>query len=89
VLEGDRFTKTFKGVLETQGFRYLLGGSMPTDTVIVDVRSSAIGRTASAKDVARTERTFEITGDTLRYTVRMAAVGLPLQHHLSATLHRS
>lgn len=60
-----------------------------TDTVIIDVRSSAIGRTSSAKDVARTERTFEITGDTLRYTVRMAAVGLPLQHHLSATLHRS
>ena len=60
-----------------------------TDTVIVDVRSSTIGRTASAKDVPKTERTFELTGDTLRYTVRMAAVGQPLQHHLSATLHRS
>lgn len=60
-----------------------------TDTLIVDVRSSAIGRSGSAKDVSRTERTFEITGDVLRYTVRMAAVGQPLQHHLSATLHRA
>lgn len=59
-----------------------------TDTLIIDVRSSSIGRSASAKQVDRTERTFEITGDVLRYTVRMAAVGEPLQHHLSATLHR-
>lgn len=59
-----------------------------TDTLIVDVRSSSIGRSSSAKPVDRTERTFEITGDVLRYTVRMAAVGEPLQHHLSATLHR-
>ncbi|MGB3737111.1 MAG: FABP family protein [Ilumatobacter sp.] len=60
-----------------------------TDTLIVDVRSSVIGRSGSAKEVTRTERTFEITGDVMRYTVRMAAVGLPLQHHLSATLHRA
>ena len=59
-----------------------------TDTLIVDVRSSSIGRSESAKEVSRSERTFEFTGDLLRYTVRMAAVGLPLQHHLSATLHR-
>ncbi len=60
-----------------------------TDTLIIDVRSSTIGRSGSAKEVVRTERTFEITGDVLRYTFRMAAVGQPLQHHLSATLHRS
>ena len=60
-----------------------------TDTLIVDVRSIAIASTASAKEVVKTERTVEVTGDVLRYTVRMAAVGLPLQHHLAATLHRT
>lgn len=60
-----------------------------TDTIIIDVRSSTIGRTASAKDVQRSERTFEVTGDILRYTMRMGAVGQPLQHHLAATLHRA
>lgn len=60
-----------------------------TDTLIIDVRSRTIASTATAKEVTRTERTFEVTGDTLRYTMRMAAVGQPLTHHLSATLHRS
>lgn len=60
-----------------------------SDTLVIDVRSTTIALTASAKSVTATERTFEVTGDTMRYTVRMGAVGLPLQHHLAATLHRS
>ena len=59
-----------------------------TDTLIIDVRSTGIGTTASAKEVTRTERTFEITGDVIRYTMRMAAVGQPLVHHLAAELRR-
>jgi hypothetical protein len=35
------------------------------------------------------ERRLTVDGDVLSYTVAMAAMGLPLTHHLAATLHRS
>ena len=57
-------------------------------TVEMEMTATAIARTASAKDVAALGRSVRLDGDELTYTLRMAAVGQPLQHHLAATLHR-
>jgi len=57
--------------------------------LLLDLRSTSIGLTSSAKDVTATQRTFGVDGDTLQYTFRMAAVGEPMTHHLEATLHRT
>jgi hypothetical protein len=63
----------------------VVGGDAP---LVLDVRSTSISSTSTAKEVTVTERTISVTGDDLHYTFRMAAVGHPLRHHLSATLHR-
>jgi THAP4-like, heme-binding beta-barrel domain len=60
-----------------------------TDGVIdIELTSTAIGLAPTAKEVTALGRSFRVDGDQLSYTLRMGAVGQPLQHHLTALLHR-
>jgi hypothetical protein len=62
--------------------------SAEAGALVIDVSSTSVGRSGSAKEVASLTRVIRVAGDELTYSLAMAAVGLPSQHHLSATLHR-
>ena len=57
-------------------------------TIVIDVHSTTIALSGTAKDVFAVAREVRVNGDELSYTVSMAAVGHPLQQHLRATLRR-
>jgi hypothetical protein len=58
------------------------------DGLTIEVASTSIGLTSSAKSITALSRSFQLAGDQLTYRVAMAAVGEPLTHHLAATLRR-
>jgi hypothetical protein len=62
--------------------------SVSGTTVEMELSATTIGLTGSAKHVMALSRSIRVAGDELTYTVRMAAMGQPLQHHLAATLRR-
>ncbi|MHC9292266.1 peroxynitrite isomerase [Mycobacterium sp. LTG2003] len=72
------------------GITEIQEGTLTTDgdSITMDLTATTIGLTASAKKVTALARSIRVKGDELAYTVRMGAVGQPLQHHLAATLTR-
>lgn len=72
------------GVTEIEVGTYSLTG----DLIEIEMSTTAIGLTPTAKEVTALGRSFRIDGDELSYAVQMGAVGQPLQDHLAAVLHR-
>lgn len=72
------------GVTEIEVGTYSCNGGV----IEIELTTSDVGLTPTAKDVSALGRSFRIAGDELSYSVRMSAVGQPLQHHLDAVLHR-
>ena len=72
------------GITEIEVGTYSVTG----DVIEMQMSTTAVGLTPSAKEVTALGRSFRIDGDELSYTVQMGAVGHPLQDHLAAVLHR-
>jgi hypothetical protein len=58
------------------------------DGVRVELGTDAVMRTATAKEVAGERRLYGIVERALLYAQDMAAMGQPMQSHLSARLRR-
>lgn len=73
------------GVTEVDEGTVRVDGSV----LIIELNSRSVGLTSTAKEVLSVARSIRVDGDELTYTLSMAAMAQPLQHHLTATLHRT
>ena len=51
--------------------------------------TTGVALTTTAKRIEAVSRTYRLDGDVVSYDISMAAVGVPMTHHLSATLRRA
>ena len=73
------------GITEIEVGTYTAHGT----TIALDLTTTHVGLTPTAKEVTALGRSFRVDGDELSYSLQMGAVGQPLQHHLAAVLHRN
>jgi hypothetical protein len=78
------------GVTEIEVGTYSVSGEAGSSSHVLELELStaSIGLAPSAKEVTALGRSVRVDGDELSYSVRMGAVGQPLQDHLAAVLHR-
>jgi hypothetical protein len=72
------------GITEIEVGTYTADGT----TIDLEMTTSNIGLTPTAKEVTALGRRFRVDADELSYSVQMGAVGQPVQRHLAAVLHR-
>jgi hypothetical protein len=72
------------GITEIDAGTYTVTG----EVIAIELTSTTIGLAPTAKEVTALGRSFRVDDDQLSYTLHMGAVGQPLQHHLTAVLHR-
>jgi hypothetical protein len=72
------------GITEIEVGSYSVTGGV----VEIELATTDVGLTPTAKEVTALSRSFRIDGDELSYSLSMGAVGQPEQHHLAAQLHR-
>ncbi|MFE3431594.1 FABP family protein [Streptomyces sp. NPDC059171] len=75
-------------ITQPTGIAEILSGHVGDGAV--DLATEQVSRTSTAKEVDATRRRYTLTDpDTLAFVHDLAAVGRPLQHHLSAGLRRT
>jgi hypothetical protein len=66
-----------------------VGSYSVQDSIIeLELVTTDVGLTPTAKEVTALGRSLRLDGEELTYSLRMGAVGQPLQHHLAAVLRR-
>jgi hypothetical protein len=83
-----RATPAGTELVVAHGFGVVEATTGSFDGQVLALRATGLVGTASAKAVTAVERRYELDGDSLRYTIAMAAVGVALTHHLRAELRR-
>ena len=74
-------------VAHSTGHAELAEGSVTGSRL--ELASTSVVGSGTAKEVSAVSRTFELDGGVLRTSLSMAAVGLQMTHHLEAELRRS
>jgi hypothetical protein len=72
------------GITEIEVGRFIADGA----TIELEMTTTQVGLTPTAKAVTSLGRRFRLAGDELSYSLQMGAVGQPMQHHLGAVLRR-